>query len=94
MNIYRFQTKGASFEQSHGMVCDIEPKFGTLVYVGMGNNVMQVMFHFVFKKFIFLFFALKEATFSEGRARNNFQKCNHTIFTQTRSYLRDGAQIL
>src|SRR4051812_8854835 len=93
MNIYRFQAKGATFDQYHGMVCDIEPKFCTLVYVGMGNNVMQLRFHFVLKKSFPIFFA-REATFCEGGARNICPKCKQTIFTQTRSYLRDGAQNL
>jgi len=45
------------------MVSDIDPKLGALVHVGMGNNVMQLLFHFVFKKFIFLFFALQKQLF-------------------------------
>ena len=72
------------------MVCDIDPKFGALVHVGMGNNVMQLLFHLKKK----IFFCPTEATFCEGGATNNCQKCNQTIFTQTRLYLRDDAQIL
>ena len=44
MNMYRFEAKGASFDHSRGIVCDIVPKFGTLVHVAMGNNVVQLRF--------------------------------------------------
>ena len=47
MNIYRFQGKGGSLNHPQGMFYDIAPKFGTLVYGGMGNNAMQLRFHLV-----------------------------------------------
>ena len=94
MNIYRFQVKVGSLNHPQVMFHDISPKFGTLVYCGMGNNAMQLRFQFVFKRIFFNFFALKEATFCEGGASNTCQRCNQAIFTQTRSYLRDAVQIL
>ena len=55
MNIYRFQGKGGSLNHPQGMFYDIAPKFGTLVYVGMGNNAMQLRFILFLKKIIFHF---------------------------------------
>ena len=66
MDIYRFQVKVGSLNHPQFMFDDISPKFGTLVYCGMGNNAMQLRFQFVLKKYFSIFFALKEAAFCEG----------------------------
>ena len=66
MNICMFQGKGGSLNHPQGMACDIAPKFGTLVYCGMGNNAMQLRFHFVLKKIMFHFFPLKKQHFVKG----------------------------
>ena len=81
MNIYRFQGKGATLNHPQGMVYDIAPKFGTLVYVGMGNNVMQLRFHLAFKNHHFFhFLGARESTFCEGGA-SNFVKGATTQFS-------------
>ena len=66
MNIYRFQGKGRSLNHPQGMFYDIDPKFGTLVYGGMGNNAMQLRFQFVFKKIFFNLLPLKKQRFVKG----------------------------
>ena len=66
MNIYRFQGKGGSLNHPQGMACDIAPKFGTLVYCGMGNNAMQLRFHFVFFNNFQFFLPLKKQHFVKG----------------------------
>ena len=67
MNIYRFQVKVGSLNHPQVMFHDISPKFGTLVYCGMGNNAMQLRFQFVFKKIFFNFFLpLKKQHFVKG----------------------------
>ena len=66
MNIYRFQGKGGSLNHPQGMFYDIAPKFGTLVYGGIGNNAMQLRFHFVLKKSFSTFLPLKKQHFVKG----------------------------
>ena len=86
MNIYRFQGKGGSLNHPQGMFYDIAPKFGTLMYVDMGNNVMQLRFHFSFKNHHFLIFwelenqhLVKEVhqIFAQGATRQFSHKLYH-----------------
>ena len=69
-----------------GMVYDIAPKFGTLVYVGMGNNVMQLRFHLAFKNHHFsIFWGLENQqfvkkvhqVFAKGATRQFSNKLDH-----------------
>ena len=66
MNIYRFQVKVGSLNHPQVMFHDISPKFGTLVYCGMGNNAMQLRFHFVLKNHFPIFLPLKKQHFVKG----------------------------
>ena len=80
-----FEGKGGSLNHPQGMFYDIAPKFGTLVYGGMGNNAMQLRFHFVFLKNNFPFFPLKKQHFvkevhqilAKGATRQFSHKLDH-----------------
>ena len=92
MNMHSFEAKGASFDHSHGMVCDIAPKFGHLCILAWKTMSCNRYFHLFLKNIIF--HEVEKQQFLKEVQLVVAKSATTRFFTQTRSYLRDDVQIL